>query len=241
MRVLLLEPDSARADELTQLLRGQNMQVHPVRVLNEAVSLLQQQPYGVIVLEADLQGQDAVEVIHQIRQKQAVPMLVLSDRPDPQWQVQLLDAGADDVLARPVSPEVMLAQIRALLRRCMPGESAVLRYEDLSLDLRSLEVRRGDTRISCTSREIAILEYLMRHPQRVISRAELSEAIWDANLTPDSNVIEVFIARLRRKIDRPFPVALIHTMVGRGYMLSVNPPGKGRQVISGKANSKVAV
>lgn len=226
MRVLLLEPDVARSEELTSLLRSQNMQVHPVQSLTEANSLVDQQPYSVIVVEADVEAASTVEVIQQFRQKgQSTPIMVLSDHSDPQFQVQLLDVGADDVLVRPFDSEVMLAQIRSLLRRCTPGESAVLKFEDLSLDLRSLEVQRAETRISCTSREIAILEYLMRHPQRVISRTELSEAIWDANLAPDSNVIEVFIARLRRKIDRPFPVSLIHTMVGRGYMLSGTRPG----------------
>ena len=234
MRVLLIDPNSTRADELTALLRDQNLHVQPAKTPDEARQLAGSQSYSLVVLEEAVEvinghptdGAAAAELVQQIRETgNSAPIMVLSDSDDSDRQVRLLDLGADDVLVRPFSPEVMLAQIRSLLRRCEPGESAMLKYEDLKLDLRSLAITRGEQVVSCTSREIAILEYLMRHPQRVISRKELSEAIWDANLAPDSNVIEVFIARLRRKIDKPFPVPLIHTMVGRGYMLSITRPG----------------
>ena len=226
MRVLLIEQDSNRAEELTALFSEQNMQVHLVATPDDALAAADEQSFCVIVLEEAVDSASGVDFVQQFRQRgKSTPIMVLVDTDDPDLTVQLLDVGADDILVRPFTPEVMLAQIRSLLRRCEPGESAVLKYEDLSLDLRSLEVQRAETRIGCTSRELAILEYLMRHPQRVISRAELSEAIWDSNVAPESNVIEVFFARLRRKIDRPFAVPLIHTLVGRGYMLSVTRIG----------------
>jgi DNA-binding response OmpR family regulator len=151
--------------------------------------------------------------------------VLLAHDHDHQFMIDALDLGADEVVKWPIVDKILLAQIRSLLRRCEPGESAKLSYNDLSLDLRSLEVTRGETRIPCTSREIAVLEYLLRHPERVVSRTELIDSVWDHELPPESNVVEVFIARLRRKIDRPFEASLIHTIVGRGYMLSLTRPG----------------
>ena len=233
MRLLLVEPDTAGGAVLAAQLTAENLNVHSVTTADAALAALSDRSFGVTVLTSAL-GNAVDKLIQCIRAAgHGVPVVVITDATDEAVKVRLLDEGADDVLTPPYSPRVLVAQIRSLLRRCTPNESAMLRFEDLSLDLRSLQVARQGQIIPSTSREIAVLEYFLRNRQRVISRTELSEAVWNEPALPGSNVIEVFIARLRRKVDRPFGVPLIHTIVGRGYMLSVTKPGDGGPV-SGK-------
>lgn len=206
-------------------LTAENLEVASVASADAALAALGGRAIRAVVLGPSL-GDTAGKVVQTLRAAgHGLPVLVITRSTEESVKVGLLDGGADDVLTLPYAPAVLTAQIRSLLRRCTPGESAVLRFEDLALDLRSLEVTRQGRVIPSTSREIAVLEYLLRNRQRVISRSELSEAVWDEPAMPGSNVIEVFIARLRRKVDRPFDVPLIHTIVGRGYMLSVSKPG----------------
>jgi DNA-binding response OmpR family regulator len=225
MRVLLVEPDPNRRDELAGQLGQNNLDVRTAVNGEAALAALGERSFRVVILEHALDG-GAGPLTQRIRAAgYGVPVVVLTDDADPAERVMLLDDGVDDVLVRPFPPEMLAAQVRSLMRRCAPNEGAVLKFEDLTLDLRSLQVTRQGRAIPSTSRELAVLEYLLRNRQRVISRQELSEAVWDDDTLPDSNVIEVFIARLRRKVDRPFGVPLIHTIVGRGYMLSMTKPG----------------
>ncbi|MGN6725594.1 MAG: response regulator transcription factor [Tepidisphaeraceae bacterium] len=226
MRVLLVVPEPTRARELSLVLREQNVEVETVSTAGDATTKVEANTYTAVVLEHELSATNAGAWVQHFREKNhGTPVVVLTNDPNPQTKIDLLDLGADDVILHPVVEQLLPAYIRALARRCQPGESAVLKFDDLSLDLRSWQVIRRDQQISCTSREVAVLEYLMRNRQRVISRDELSSAVWDGESPPDSNVIEVFIARLRRKIDKPFDVPFIHTIVGRGYMLSATKPG----------------
>ena len=234
MRVLLVEPDTAGGAVLTAQLTAESLDVKAVATADAALATLADRGIRIVVLGPGL-GVDAEGMVQQIRAAgHGVPVVVIVNSDDEAVEVRLLDAGVDDVLPTPYSPKVLVAQIRSLLRRCKPNEAAVLRFEDLTLDLRSLQVMRQGQAISSTSREIAVLEYFLRNPQRVIGRGELSEAIWNEPALPGSNVIEVFIARLRRKVDRPFTVPLIHTIVGRGYMLSVTKPGEVAAPVTAK-------
>ena len=227
MRVLLIEHDTARGQAVAEQLVESNLDVHQASTAEAALAELAERSFRVVVIENAIPDTGAGVLVQRIRAAgHGVPIVILSDDADPASGVTLLDNGADDVLVRPYSPPMLAAQIRSLMRRCAPNEGAILKFEDLALDLRSLKVTRQGHTIPSTSRELAVLEYLLRNRQRVISRQELSEAIWDDVTLPDSNVIEVFIARLRRKVDRPFGVPLIHTVVGRGYMLSVTKPGE---------------
>lgn len=227
MRVLLVDFDSSEVAELTNQLESQNLKVRHVATAEEASAVMKEQAVrAVIVGDSLVAGTEAF--VQRIRAAgHGTPVVVLTNKDDPDTKITLLDGGADDVITRPYHPGVLMAQIRSLVRRCAPNEGAVLKFEDLQLDLRSLQVTRQGQTIPSTSRELAVLEYLMRNRQRVITRTELAEAIWNDTTLPGSNVIEVFIARLRRKVDRPFDVPLIHTIVGRGYMLSVTKPGRG--------------
>ncbi|MGC4030628.1 MAG: response regulator transcription factor [Tepidisphaeraceae bacterium] len=234
MRVLLVDPDAVRALGVSEELRGQNLESGRAGGADDAVAALNEGGYRVVVLDDSVPG-GALSLIGELRaQGEGLPIIVVTDNPEPSLKIALLDAGADDVLLRPYPVAVLPAQIRSLLRRCAPFEGAVLKFEDLSLDLRSLQVVRQGQIISATSRELAVLEYLLRNCERVVTRSELAEAIWNDEELPGSNVIEVFIARLRRKVDRPFETPLIHTIVGRGYMLSSSKPNASEEQKNGK-------
>lgn len=231
MRVLLVEPQTDRATKMEAFLDAQNFAVDVVGSGRDALPKADDRGFCVIIIPAALPDMSALELTHEIRQADiSTPLIVVCENHTPEESTALLDAGADAVLARPIEPAELVAHIRSLQRRCEPGASAVLKFEDLELDLNSLEVRRRDEAIPFTSREVAVLEYLMRHPQRVVTREELADHVWGREIPPESNVIEVFIVRLRRKIDKPYDVPLIQTMVGRGYMLSVSKPGYARAV-----------
>ncbi|HEX8325222.1 MAG TPA: response regulator transcription factor [Tepidisphaeraceae bacterium] len=227
MNVLLVDANAARGMLLLRQLEEQHFDVRTVASADAALKAVAEQSFRALVIEHDLPG-TAGRLTQRLRADGCgTPIIVLTDDTVPATKVALLDDGVDDVLVRPFPPELLPAQIRSLLRRCAPSEGAVLKFEDLTLDLRSLQLSRQGRLIPSTSRELAVLEYFLRNRQRVISRNELSEAVWKDTALPESNVIEVFIARLRRKVDRPFGVPLIHTIVGRGYMLSVTKPGTG--------------
>lgn len=224
MNVLLVDSDPQRAADLSRQLTAQNFNVRVATSAAEAMDDMATRSCRVIIIEHLIPG-DAGPLTQQLRAAgHGTPVVVITDDNDPAIKVSLLDDGVDDVLVRPLPSDLLPAQMRSLMRRCAPNEGAVLKFEDLMLDLRSLMLTRQGKTIPSTSRELAVLEYFLRNPQRVISRTELSEAVWNDTALPESNVIEVFIARLRRKVDRPFEVPLIQTIVGRGYMLSVAKP-----------------
>ncbi len=226
MRALIVSSNSDVHDELTGALREQNLGTHSVSTLADALRAGTEDRFSLVICDEILNDGGCAMLAQQLRQSEIDwPIVMLTQSDSVAGHIEALDRGVDEILRWPIDPALFLAHVRSVMRRCSPSESAILRFEDLSFDLRSLEVRRGEARIGCTSREMAILEFLLRHPRRVITRAELVDAVWDAAAPPESNVVEVFIARLRNKIDKPFATPLIHTIVGRGYMLSETRPG----------------
>ncbi|HEY0009149.1 MAG TPA: response regulator transcription factor [Tepidisphaeraceae bacterium] len=224
--MLIVSNRRRNTDSLRQVLTKQNFVVEEADSIGGAVAMLDEQSASLCIVDTHLSDGPGTECIRALRAADhGMPAIWFSADDSDDAKIKALDIGVDEVLTWPLVPSMFMAHVRSLLRRCQPSESALLKYEDLSLDLRSLEVTRDGKMIRSTSREIAVLEYLLRHPERVIVRSELIDAVWDSSLPPESNVVEVFIARLRRKIDRPFDKHLIHTIVGRGYMLSVSKPG----------------
>ena len=225
MRILIASADADRLQTFADLFDRQNLQAQTVTTAEAMLEAAQQGNFSLLLIDQQIGKASGTSIVQQLRiSGHGTPALMIAAAGDVQEEIDALDVGVDDVIREPVQPELLLARVRAMLRRCEPGEAVVLKYEDLQLNLASLQVRRAEQLITATSRELAVLEYLLRHPERVISRAELVDAVWDRSQPPESNVVDVFVARLRRKIDRPFAVSLIHTIVNRGYMLTVTKP-----------------
>jgi DNA-binding response OmpR family regulator len=182
--------------------------------------------YDVLILDIMLPGQSGIEVCRRLRQRGvSTPILMLTALSSTGNKVEGLQAGADDYLVKPFDFEELAARIQALLRRGQAGEGSVLRFEDLEMDLLKRRVSRAGRKIHLTAKEFALLEYFLRRPNRVLTRTNIGQQVWDMNFEYSGNVIEVYVSTLRRKIDKGFGKPLIHTVIGAGYMLSAEPPG----------------
>jgi DNA-binding response OmpR family regulator len=182
--------------------------------------------YDVIILDIMLPGKDGVEVCRELRNRRVkTPILMLTARDALEDRVTGLDSGADDYLVKPFEVDELRARIRALLRRESPNKSASLQIADLILDPATHSVTRGGNPIELTSKEFALLEYLMRHPNHLVTREKAEEHIWSNDRLVASNVVDVYVRRLRVKIDDPFEEKLIETIRGAGYRLR-DPKGQ---------------
>ena len=221
MRILLVEDDEDAAAVLAKGLRERAYAVDIAGDGSHALELAAINGYDLIVLDLLLPRIDGLEVCRRLRAKRAtIPILMLTARGEPDQRVEGLDAGADDYLPKPYHFPELLARARALLRRGPALASAVLNIEDLSIDTRAQQARRGGRLIQLTTKEYALLEYLARRRGEVVGRADIAEHVWDDSFDPLSNLIEVYIQRLRRKIDDGESVKLIHTRRGAGYCLT---------------------
>lgn len=178
--------------------------------------------YDAIVLDLMLPDRDGVEVCRNLRRRCVkTPILMLTALSSTNDKVSGLDAGADDYMVKPFEFEELLARLRALLRRGEATEGRTLRCDDLELDLYTRTAKRGERAMELSNKEFALLEYLMRHPNRVLSRTQIGEKVWDMNFEPSSNVIDVYVSALRKKIDRGEIRPLIHTVKNAGYRFGV--------------------
>ncbi len=178
--------------------------------------------YDLIILDIMMPMKDGIEVCHQLRaSKINTPILMLTAKDAVEDRVRGLDAGADDYLVKPFAFSELLARIRALLRREGTSKTPELKVGDIALNTRTREVWRGDRSIELTTKEYTILEYFMRHPNVVITRTMLEEHAWDYNFESMSNLVDVYIRRLRRKIDSEGEMSLIQTVRGAGYRLKL--------------------
>ncbi|HMF54882.1 MAG TPA: response regulator transcription factor, partial [Pyrinomonadaceae bacterium] len=177
--------------------------------------------YDAVILDVLIPGRDGFEVCRELRASgSGVPVLMLTARDAVEDRVRGLDTGADDYLTKPFEVAELLARLRALLRRGTTVRPATIMIADLVIDTRPHRVTRAGRKIELTAKEYALLEYLAREEGRVLTRAEIAEHVWDENFDPFSNLIDVNINRLRRKVDDGFSVQLIHTRRGEGYMLA---------------------
>jgi two-component system copper resistance phosphate regulon response regulator CusR len=221
MRILLVEDDADAAAVLAKGLRERAYAVDAARDGLEALDLAATNDYDLIVLDLLLPHIDGLEVCRRLRRDGlTTPILMLTARGEPDQRVQGLDVGADDYLPKPYHFPELLARARALLRRGPALASAVLTVDDLAIDTRAQQVRRAERPIQLTTKEYALLEYLARRQGEVVGRAAIAEHVWDDSFDPMSNLIEVYIQRLRRKIDDGESVKLIQTRRGAGYCLT---------------------
>jgi two-component system copper resistance phosphate regulon response regulator CusR len=221
MRILIVEDDAALASFIRKGLEAEH---HVVDVANEGIqgrAMAMEFDYDLVVLDLNLPGMDGVSVLKGLRQRKAnLPVMILTARSRVEERVQCLDSGADDYLMKPFSYLELSARARALLRRShLPSES-VLKVRDLSLDRVQRRVERAGRTIELTTKEFALLEYLMRNAGRRLTRAMIIEHVWNLTFDSTTNVVDVYINYLRRKIDEGFTPLLIHTVRGVGYLLS---------------------
>jgi heavy metal response regulator len=221
MRVLLVEDDPRIARFVAQGLREQTYAVDVTGDGEDALYKLSINDYDAVILDVMMPGRDGFEVCRELRAAgSAVPVLMLTARDALEDRVAGLDNGADDYLTKPFEVAELLARLRALLRRGRAVNALAITVADLVIDTRAHRVTRGGRTIELTAKEYALLEYLARERGRVLGRAEIAEHVWDENFDPLSNLIDVNINRLRRKVDDGFASPLIHTRRGEGYLLA---------------------
>jgi DNA-binding response OmpR family regulator len=220
MRILLVEDERKVASFICQGLEEEGHAVDLAKDGEAALDLLRGEPYDLVVLDVMLPRRDGFSVLRAARQAGlTAPVLMLTARDAVADKVVGLDLGADDYLTKPFAFEEFLARVRALLRRRDERREPVLRLADLALDPATREVTRGRRRVTLTAREYALLEYFLRNPGRVLTRPMLAEHVWGLDFDSESNVVDVYVGYLRRKIDGPGEPRLLHTVRGAGYAL----------------------
>jgi DNA-binding response OmpR family regulator len=221
MRILLVEDDDALRGVLRAGLAEKGFAVDPSSTAEEAAHLLNVEGYDALVLDLGLPNADGLDLLHDIRRKGTpLPVLILTARGSIQERVIGLEAGADDYLVKPFAFPELVARLRALLRRGPVVTPAVLRIGDLELDPDRLVVRRGGEQVEVTVKEFAILECFMRHAGELVTRTMLLDRCWDASYEGLSNLVDVHVSRLRRKLDLDRGSPALRTIRGAGFVLS---------------------
>jgi two-component system OmpR family response regulator len=220
MRILVVDDEVALADTLREALAGAGFAVDVARNGVDGLWAATEHTYDVVVLDIMLPGLNGYEVCRRLRERQVwTPVLMLTAKDGEYDQADALDLGADDYLTKPFSYVVLVARIRALTRRGAPQPPAVLTAGDLAVDPAQHRVIRDGTEIPVTSREFALLEFLMRRRGDVVSKRTIIEAVWDMNFDGDPNIVEVYVSYLRKKLDLPHRRSVIQTIRGAGYRL----------------------
>lgn len=221
MRVLVVEDQRKVAAFVEKGLASTGYSVDVAETGAAAESMAASNDYDLIILDVMLPDGSGIDTARHLRRDGCgAPILMLTALSGTKDKVNGLDAGADDYLTKPFEFEELAARVRALLRRPTGGAvGARLAFADVEMDLVQRRVTRAGKSISLTAKEFALLEYFLRNPNRVLSRAAISEHVWDAHFDTQSNVIDVYINQLRKKIDHPFSRKLLHTVVGAGYVL----------------------
>lgn len=226
MRILVVEDQRKVAGFIKQGLEEAGYSVDHAETGTAAESLASENPYDLIILDVMLPDQNGLDTARHLRTDgYSKPILMLTALSATKDKVHGLDAGADDYLTKPFEFDELLARVRALLRRqTAGGVGAVLSYGDLEMDLVKRKAKRASQELTLTTKEFSLLEYFMRNPERPLSRTQIAEHVWDAHFDTESNVIDVYINMLRKKIDQPHTGKLLHTLIGVGYVLRQPDP-----------------
>jgi DNA-binding response OmpR family regulator len=224
MRVLVVEDELKTASFIRKALQAEGFAVDISRDGSDVVMLATNTPFDAIVLDIMLPGLDGLSVLRKLReQKNHTPVLLLSARGHVDERVEGLNAGADDYLPKPFVLAELIARVRSLGRRGNEPKSVVLRVGDLALDTITRQARRRESLIELTTREYRLLEFLMRSPGRICGRMAILEKVWDYDFDPGTNLVDVYVKRLREKVDEGFDVKLLHTVRGVGYVMKESP------------------
>ena len=220
MRLLVIEDEKKIATLLQKGLREQGYAVDLTHDGNEGLTRASSEPYDAIVLDMMLPGRDGLSVLRTLRDRKiTTPVMVLTARGEVSERVEGLNTGADDYMAKPFAMDELVARLRALMRRVTGENISLYKVGDLAMNLVSREVTRGSRKIELTAREFRLLEYLMRSPGQVLTRTQIIERVWEYHFDPGTNLVDVYIQRLRRKIDDGEDVKMIQTVRGVGYCI----------------------
>ncbi len=220
MRVLVVEDRRETAAFIRKALQAEGFAVDVLNDGDLVLAAVEHTPFDAVVLDVMLPGRDGLSLVRQMRERKiATPVLLLTARGALSERVEGLNAGADDYLSKPFALEELIARVHALCRRQTGSPAVVLKVADLSLNTLTREARRGETPLELAPREYLLLEYLMRSAGRVCSRMAIVEKVWDYDFDPGTNLVDVYIKRLRKKIDPENRPKLLHTVRGSGYVL----------------------
>jgi DNA-binding response OmpR family regulator len=220
MRILVVEDEKKAASFIRRAMQAEGFAVDAVHNGEDALAVLQTTPYDSVVLDIMLPGRDGLSVLRELRSKQnKVPVILLTARGQVEERIDGLNAGADDYLPKPYALGELVARVRALVRRGSETKAVVLRLADLSVDTVAREVKRGERAIDLSAREYRLLEYLLRSQGRVCGRMQILEKVWDYDFDPGTNLVDVYVRRVRDKVDAGFPNPLLHTVRGVGYVM----------------------
>lgn len=228
MRILVVEDERKVARFLERGLKEERFAVDVAADGEEGLFRAQSGNYDLIVLDVLMPKKDGFHVLRELRASGCrARILMLTARDSVEDRVRGLESGADDYLIKPFAFAEFLARVRVLLRRDAGADPVVLAAGDLAIDLKARKVRRAGQPVTLSAKEFGVLEYLLRHPDEVVTRTQLAEHVWDENFDSFSNVIDVTVYHLREKVDRDFKPALIHTVRGVGYTLKTPDGGAG--------------
>jgi DNA-binding response OmpR family regulator len=217
VKVLIVEDEKKIASLLRKGLESQGFVVDVSHHGDEGFTLATTRPYDVVILDIMLPGKDGLSILRE--RKTPVPIILLTARSELNERLEGLNLGADDYLTKPFHIEELIARLHAITRRATGTSQSIMTVSDLTMNLLTREVRRAGQKIELTTREFSLLEHLMRSPGRVLTRVEIVERVWEYNFDPGTNLVDVYVQRIRKKVDGDFPEKLIETIRGVGYRI----------------------
>jgi len=220
VKVLIVEDEKKIAAFVRKGLEAQGFVVEVAHHGDEGFALATTQPYDAAILDIMLPGRDGLSILRNLRERKiALPVILLTARSELNERLEGLNLGADDYLTKPFHIEELIARIHAVTRRAAGTSQSILAVADLKMNLLTRKVTRGGPAIELTAREFSLLEHLLRAPGRVLTRVEICERVWDYNFDPGTNLVDVYVQRIRKKVDGDFPAKLIETIRGVGYRI----------------------
>lgn len=224
MKILLVEDEKKIASFIRKGLEAEGFVVDVSHDGNEGFTIATTRPYDVIVLDIMLPGRDGLSILRSLRErKMAVPVILLTARCELNERLEGLNLGADDYLTKPFYIEELIARLHVVTRRASGASQSILRIDDLTINLLTREVSRGNRKVELTAREFELLEHLARSPGRVLTRPQICERVWNYDFDPGTNLVEVYIQRLRKKLEAGSENKLIETIRGVGYRMKTEP------------------